>query len=341
MSITLCGVIFAFLNSFLNHHGLLLFKINPIFWCILLILSIRSLNQLFSVIHEIGHYIAAKVLGFNPYKIEFGRDAVLLDVNIKGVRLILKSLPDCGLIWIEQSARSFMKFRLILVDLSGVFFEILVLLALILCLYYSLNILVVVAPGMMFVLLDASRSLIPRKIFFQGEFIPNDGMNAINLIFKSKSQVKEIIHTTQVAYDFEQVEYAFKLAHHKLKGIKSEEDDISPLKFWELVVQEIDENIVLGCYQNSLDNAELSIDERNYFLDVFVTLSVMYESSDFLEEAERYSRELLNNLPHDLSAKGSRGCVLVEMGDIAGGIELLTEVMQKEEEPVIRLICAA
>ena len=113
------------------------------------------------------------------------------------------------------------------------------------------------------------------------------------------------------------------------------------MKFWELVVQEIDENIVLGCYQNSLDNAELSIDERNYFLDVFVTLSLMYESSDFLEEADRYSLELLNNLPHDLSAKGSRGCVLVETGDIAGGIELLTEVMQKEEEPVIRLICAA
>lgn len=327
-------VFIVILYSIFTPYDYISLNFNLVLFCILLSLGFRSLNKILLVIHETGHFISAKILGLNPYKIVLGKNDVLLDRSINGIRLIVKSFPDNGLVKIEIPSKSFLKFRLTIVYLFGVFCEILFFLTSLLILRYSLTLLAVILPAAYYLIADIYKNLVPNVLDIDGEKLPNDGMQAIDIFFGSKSKVDEITLSNQVGY-------AFELAQYKLDGIKSQKADVSLLKFWELAFEQIHSDRILECYRNSLNNTDLSIEERNYYLDFFVTVALFQESGDYLEDSDLFSRELLNSLPHDLSIKGSRGCVLIEMGQNQEGIELLTEVMEKADEPEVRLISAS
>jgi hypothetical protein len=67
----------------------------------------------------------------------------------------------------------------------------------------------------------------------------------------------------------------------------------------------------------------------------------MYGAHEFLAEADRYSQELLQIKPDEWTVKGTRGSILVEKGDIEGGMMMLMQVMEHDPSTFDRAISAS
>jgi hypothetical protein len=82
-------------------------------------------------------------------------------------------------------------------------------------------------------------------------------------------------------------------------------------------------------------------DQVRYFKDLFVTATILYGWKDHLPLADAYSADLLANDPNEITFKGSRGSVLVDLGKFDEGKPLLQEVFSISKSEVDRVISAA
>ncbi|MEO0378528.1 MAG: hypothetical protein AAF329_28825, partial [Cyanobacteria bacterium P01_A01_bin.17] len=160
--------------------------------------------------------------------------------------------------------------------------------------------------------------------------------------FQDRAELSRFLSLTQVCYAFDIAEYKMgKMLSELRKVPSSQKKNCDTMLFWDLVFEEVNCSDVLNYYRQIIEKTPSSISERNDCLDSFVTIVLLQGTLEYLEEADRYSKELINNLPNEWTVKGTRGCVLVEKGEILKGIELLTGVMENEEEPSARVISAS
>jgi len=79
---------------------------------------------------------------------------------------------------------------------------------------------------------------------------------------------------------------------------------------------------------------------RHNLLDGFATCVLMLGASEYLDEADQYSKELYEAKPADWTVKGTRGSVLVEKGAVDEGMRLLLEVFENDPRAFDRAISA-
>jgi hypothetical protein len=160
-------------------------------------------------------------------------------------------------------------------------------------------------------------SLFPFRMKHEGSWIPNDGLHMIELLTAS---------------------------FRKSKGQPAAQEGAMVSSFgpsWGWTVRQIEPESLLQAYRQVLESPGLSMEERCTTLDGFVTTVLMFGAQQYLEEAKRYSAELFNTKPTDLSVKGTRGSVLIEIGEYEAGRGMLIEVMDNDPSSFDRGIAAS
>ena len=67
----------------------------------------------------------------------------------------------------------------------------------------------------------------------------------------------------------------------------------------------------------------------------------MFGASEHLAAADRYSEELFRAKPNEWTVKGTRGSVLIEIGQLEAGSKMLADVVENDPLPFDRAIAAS
>jgi Peptidase family M50 len=300
-------------------------------WLALLIFTFVSCLVVSVILHELGHYLGALLVGLKPLLIGIGHGESLVLKRFKSAcGISLRALPFSGFVLVWPKEARFLRLRWGLMVFSGPLVNILLAFAALwimmnagdwpaklgahdragdivgIMLYWNAVIIVC--------------SLLPyRTDIADGEW-PNDGSH----LFKILSS-----RTFRPWPDYSQ--YTEK---------QRVEESKSWSKNWVTMTESVDVYVLLEAHERMLSE-EASEGSRLTLLDGFATTVLMYNARNYLGKADEYSAELFAANPNEWTVRGTRGSVLVETGRIEEGIETLQGVVANDPVPFDKAISAA
>jgi hypothetical protein len=275
-----------------------------------------------TLLHELGHLYAGRAVGVVPVLLRLGSEGTLFELSLKRITLVIGIIPFGGRV---QGLHSPSRRALAIFILGGPLINALLLLLAVTVIklggvtatrspdfvfYYAL-----IANAMLL-----AGSLIPWSSTRKGVPFSSDGKKLLELLLPPPSTI-----TTADS------------AESKTTTVS----DDDPLKNWGLTVACVAAESLLAGYRFMLNNPEASTQPRTHLLDAFATTVLMYGYSPAFPEADRYSRELLEAKPDEWTTKGTRGSVLVELGEIESGFAVLLSVYENSPSTVDKAISAA
>lgn len=294
---------------------------------VLLILFLR----LGVILHEIGHHICALVVGFTPRKLILGTGHQLLSFKLWGVRIILNSKKFNGTAFVSYGGLNFLKLKSLLFCSGGLLAN----LAICLLAYKigGFNIRSIysaqgIDPATLIILSNSYLiliSLIPYSTTVGGIQQDNDGLRLLKIPFQKIDKLKAELSFNEVSDALEYIDdKEYNKAAEILENYLSRFDDNKVL------------HIILGlCYAKQGDysraidlfnSIQSYIDDSKYEKSAYIYyngLAWYNLITDNLEKADFYSLKAYEKNRHSNPVVGTRGSVLVLMGKIQEGIDML------------------
>jgi len=195
-----------------------------------------------------------------------------------------------------------------------------------------------VSPARMLVISNAAIllfSLFPFQLYHSPGKSPNDGLLLLKGWRRPRAEVEHM------PYWF----YIWECAEQRLRGNKKEAREAATEGLGRFAGDIHLQNLVAFCLsdegrfsdaqdihrrllQQHKDNAEV----RALMLNNVAFINAVMGDAKLLPEADEASRQALDHAPLSIYYKGTRGCVLVEMGRYEEGIGLLQETMAAHTE---------
>lgn len=296
------GVIFAFVRPGSNSPFLLT------------LLCISFCVAFSIVIHELGHFFVGGLVELHPWCLSIGHGDIVFDKEFRKFRLILRAFPYSGVVYpfFFSADAKHTRSREFAMSAAGplsnfVLFGLGALLVLTGSnAWDNFDVLQPSSVGIYFLIANAYIlfwSLIPYYADLNGAKVPNDGMMLIQLFFGRLPK-----------------------AWVESSNSQTVTGRLSPS--WNLYVNLLDVEKILKSIRERLANPSLPAEDRHHALDEFATCVLIYGAKDNLAEALIYARELFQSKPDEWTVKATYGSVLVENGDLAGGVPLLEEVLK-------------
>lgn len=314
---------------------------NPVGFALVWIFGLAAAAVFSVVLHELAHAGVAVLVGLRPIRISLGRGAKLAEKRIGGIKWVFNSVPSEGYVLALQPKLPWLRTRLFLFTLAGPLINVILLIIagaslVALPLWFDL------LPGLLAFMvclivvnvIFLPVSLWPQRVRIQDcGYVPNDGLLLVRTPFLEESELERTRASIQYIH-------AIEMTQEGAARITARGSACSPSLYWKYLLQEITVADFLLAMRWILDQPGLSTELRNHALDSFCTFVLFQGATDQLDEAERYSGELLRNQPDAWSIKGTRGCILVEKGDLTVGMSLLSEVIENDPNPSDRAISA-
>jgi Zn-dependent protease len=273
-------------------------------------------------VHELGHFYAGRAVGVIPVLLKLGFHGTLFELRLKRVTISFGAIPFAGKVE-RLSLPPPSRRAAVIFTSGGPLANVLLLAAGVIAIklrppgqqWFDFVLFYTVIANLILLVV----SLIPRSTFMDGVRCWTDG-----------KQLLEFFLTPSTTGSADSA---------KSKTITVSDDD--PLKNWSLTVACVAAESLLAGYRFMLNNPEASTQPRTHLLDAFATTVLMFGHTTALPEADRYSRELLDAKPDEWTIKGTRGSVLVELGEIESGFAMLLSVYENSPSTVDKAISAA
>ncbi len=319
--------------------GIVLFHTTP--WgSVLLFLGTLLLTVIFSMIpHELGHALAAVGLGMRLFTVSFGSNGRILFVRrVLGYDLAFHAVLLGGYVLYTPKYLCFARLRDFLAVLAGPLTNgLLLIIALHLLAGVSSNdmsfhILAGFIYGSVLVL---AISLFPRKYRVRNARTPNDGLLALTIPFRSRKSM-ETWHSSTFYYE------AMKSLERG--NVQDAEDWLAkgmaayPDNSWALIAQASILNHrreyadARELFLKALKQSESTREFQAHFWNSIAWMDLMIATPPLLEEADQFSRQALEEIPWLSYARGTRGCVLIELGRIDEGVPLVEQALRENNK---------
>jgi hypothetical protein len=179
-------------------------------------------------------------------------------------------------------------------------------------------------------------AIIPLHLKIVGQLRANDGMLLVKTLRYSD---KEIARTMKLFAFAQKLDYPY-LYSKSFDELKARHEaspsEIGPLYRLATGLVETNDRQFAPYMSKLLDHPDFPQEGAVQFIDTYLTLQLNEAPPTDKEQADRLSRQLLAQ-SDTLTAKGTRGSVLVDLGHPAEGREILTEVLKKTKSPVDKL----
>ena len=305
-------------------------------------------SVVFIVWHELGHALAAKLVGFRVFRIEIGSGRILWAWKLWGFRWIIHALPMGGFAYAAaRSARAF-RIRQIIFVLGGPVSNGLLVVALFPYLLGGEQLFTGRFDGFdpvrmiwLINLADVLFTLWPHLAHSSRGVVPNDGLIIWRTLTGEYKWLKEHrVDTTVSECDDlakgHKHQEAFELVERALMEFP---DDLSLLYCRaSLLIGLRRLEAALAAFRSMLGIPGLQLQWRAISLNNLAYTIVLLDDRSLLPVADDYSSEamkLAGWIPH---LKGTRGEVLVELGRFTEASELLWAAYREHEEAENRAI---
>ena len=284
------------------------------------------------VIHEFGHYVLAKAVGYQPVIIKFGRGKSFYERVIGETCISFHVVPAGGLTLSSPATKSFGRVRLMLFALGGPLMNLVA--------AEIIRHIVLGAPGsftlspeplMAFMVTNyfmGTVNLIPFKSAGSTEVQWSDGGKLITIPFYDKAKLNELDKSYyygkyHVAYKTENYEGCLNAA---TKGLEKYPDDTlmkQLLGTAYLAMHEYDKaDDILG---RLLRDESISEMTKASLYNELAWLIYLQNDTGRVSEADRYSSEAMALMPWSLAVRSTRGSVLNMLGRYTEAVKLLDD----------------
>ncbi|HEY5750420.1 MAG TPA: site-2 protease family protein [Chryseolinea sp.] len=286
------------------------------------------------IFHEIGHILAAKLVGGTPRRMTLGKGHELHRTQLYGIHVVINSTFHGGLVNAAFTGPGFLRLRYAFYMLGGVLCNGLI--AFVLYSLFGLNFFgaddkIIFAPASAFILANALLlvNLLPFYVAFMGVRIPSDGLALLTLPFVKRKEVEKWLKV-DVLWDaqehLERKEYSEALAIYEQYLSQYPENKTIRLTIASVLIK-------TGEPQKGLDTLlplESSLHEKELKRlagHFYNTAAWIYLLLNKIDLANHYSALALQKVPGENMFRGTRGSVLIESGNIKDGILLLSHSM--------------
>lgn len=303
------------------------------------IASLLVFIPLATLLHEIGHAVGALLVGMRLFNIclgSFGR--ILCAPRVFGYDIVFRTVPLGGSTLVGLKSTRFARLRYFVMVACGPLVNVLCLAAaLAIASKYRQNELLV---GLMSAAILFNAALVvgvlwPANAWAGHTLLPSDGLQILTLAWKSKTTIEQM-HAAW--FYFEGLENwqrgRLEEAMHWLQWGISEYPDTwlnkSGLGIVLLDLNRIEE--ARQCFSEALDCTSLPPETEALFWNNLAWADLMVGSTDLRAEADRLSQQAFERTPWVPPITGTRGSVLVEIGNLDEGIKLLERALAKNHE---------
>jgi hypothetical protein len=303
------------------------------------------LGQIFLILgtlpHELGHALAARLLGMRLFQVSIGFGKVAYERRVGDFSIVIKNLPYGGLTLASHRTASWYRARHFLFIAAGPVANLL----LAACIwpwlppirlddyfstfqplpfFFGANLVIVVA------------NLIPHRHRTQLGPIGSDGLQLLTTPFLSRKKIE--------------LRLANYFSHEGLLARRAGDNETARLWFEKAIARAPDDpsprinqgvNLIdLGrleearaIFQSLLDSLPLKPLVRALVQNNLAYAGVRTGRKDLLEEADRLSLEAIGVLPAVAAIKGTRGSVLYALDRLDEALPLLKQAMDEATEP--------
>jgi hypothetical protein len=297
-----------------------------------------------TVIHELGHVIAGLFVRLRLFRFAIGYGPVILRSYIFRTLVEIRLIPICGYVLHGYPTLTHIRKRTVLFVLGGPTANLAVAIILSVILFSSSTAHLVDFPIVQILLygfvavnlFDLFITLIPMRVRMPrlGR-TPNDGL----ILARIPSLTDEILVTYHISYFQEEGRCSSeKGQHEEAKQWYEAGMSLYPDNFMLLFcVGNV--QVRLGQFARSrecllplLTRKDLLPLHRPHVLDTIAWANLMRGDPGLLEETDRFSKEAFEAMPWSSYFAGTRGAVLVELGQTEAGMELLRTALKKNKD---------
>lgn len=300
--------------------------------------------QYVSVIpHELSHALAGKLMGIELFRISFGRGRLLVSRAFRGVLIEIRAIPGSGGVNGGTLRMAGWRWRMFVYVAAGPLIHVLICGA------------SVRAAGGWPHIFDTSRwsglapfwlslaaanaailvaSLIPHTVKTQEGLQPTDGRLLLNLLFKPIDSV--IVRRMRYFLSRGAFLCIARDGHAAKEMLRQALDEFPGNLTLRLLL--IIAHLEAGEYATGRELTLRLLEERPAadavrasLLNALAWADLMIATPERMEEADRASAESYALTPWDFAVQSTRGLAMVELGDLAGGEELLRQSFRGAE----------
>ncbi|MDM9384339.1 M50 family metallopeptidase [Chlorogloeopsis sp. ULAP01] len=283
--------------------------------------------------HEMGHFLTAKIVGFNPYLVKIGMGKKILQFKLFSSVIEFGSIPGGGITYISNLELKWLKSKLILMYLGGPIVNFILFFALTkLSNYYDGEILVDVSfveiinflayiEILLFIF-----NILPLEAKQYGMNVGSDGKQVIDALTKSNQQfIQKLLGLSR--YTSKQDNSSNQFFNNDLKSLQ--------LLFKaqaQINRQNFDDAVEL--LELLLNNSHFITRDKIYIIDILASIVINHGENKYLQKADKWSGEALL-LANDIkTVQGTRGSILIELGRYNEGKEMLLPLTEAGNDTI-------
>jgi hypothetical protein len=315
--------------------------------CLIVLAPLGALTGFIAAswVHELAHFFTARAVGAYVRKIQIGSGDLVASFRIFGTPCeVLESLRSGAVFYYILSAKNARE-KMALVTAAAPIASLL-LFAISLDVVYVLHPLVSESPTIFYLFPFASGFvatcfsflpgiLIPYSYSYGGRRMETDALRLLTLPRLSDEKIAQMVATgqTTLAVD-EEIDPATTSFAEALTRADKTPTDPRAISTAILFLRGQDDPRALDYFQR-LEKLPVTGRERTRNIDQYITYCLERDRvRDFPDEMDRLSRELVMADPDSISVKGTRGCVLLDLGRPEQSVPMLEEVRVKSVNPV-------
>jgi len=317
----------------------------------LLYFAVVALGLFASILlHELGHAIAAWLGNWTVFRFRVGAGAEWCRFKVRDTEVSFGAWPFSGFVLAVAKTPTFFRTKRLLFLLAGPAVDVILLAVFwrLSAMQYprSLNWLFSAILLVLFFQLSMfCGSIFPRLARIEGRIIPNDMLQIWGALTTNRTDA----HNQFVGHVFAAARTYLERGQTARAQATVEDAPIKPAN-WRLLdarilwihlllllerkeqAQQVKRNLLE--ISNSVNATRVEI------LDGLACLPIFYGHDDMLEEALGYINEAISEAPDEITLKGSKSSLLIELGRVDEGLNLLETVFESTQSENDRAICS-
>ncbi|AUT03357.1 hypothetical protein CLI64_24695 [Nostoc sp. CENA543] len=274
--------------------------------------------------HEMGHFIAAKIVGFNPHFVKIGSGQRILDFKFLESKIEFCLIPSGGITYTSNLSLENLKPKLIFMYLAGPMMNGLLFIFIMVFGKYGNLFFNEYNPAAflsVYELFLFTGNLLPYESNIYGRSHPTDGKQILDALTKTNEQFLQK-KLGLARYTKNGDDAANEFFNNDLKTLH-----ILYKAMAELQKRNFDQAMQL--FEQILMNDHLIIRDQLYILDILVTFVIDHEQTQYLQKADKWSAQALSLASDIKTIQGTRGAILIELGRYSEGKEMLLPLTEE------------